>query len=226
MEGIPSQETLHLLFLHWKENSQKEHILLYRGFDVTAILSGNVLDALDSVAVAGLIRFGGGDCSVCQDWITIKIIGFLNDNAAAGTLTVERNNTKLFRHLLHGFNCVVHDISEYGVGLHRCQEGKQGAVNHGAELDSLICTDEILFGQHHIQHVVTGFDPGIINADCVSKLVDFFLVQLVFDAAKDVLEIMAFQTDGVHARFDGFVLGLILLPQLLEDFQLVGLFIL
>ena len=176
------------------------------------MLLGNVLDALDAKAVAGYIRLGGTHGFICRGGLTVKIVGFLNLYALVGALAAQGDNPVFFRQFLNGFNGVVHEVAEDGVGLHRGEEGEQGAVHHGRKLDAMLAAHQIFLGEHHVEHVVSCFYPGIIHGDGALQLGDLLGVQLALNAVKDVLEVVTFHADGIHAGLYRFILRLVLLP--------------
>ena len=144
--------------------------------------------------------------------MTVKIVGFLNLHARIGALAAQGDNPVFFRQLLNGFNGVVHEVSEDGIGLYRGEEGEQGSVHHGGKLDAMLAAHQIFLGEHHVEHVVSCFHPGIIHGNGTLQLSKLLLVQFPLNAVKNVLEVVTLHADGIHARLYGFILRLILLP--------------
>ena len=174
--------------------------------------------------MAGNIRFCGTDGICGGRSAAVKIVGFFDFDASRSALAAERNNAIFRWHLLYRFNGIVHEVAEDGIGLYRGEEGEQGAVHHGGKLDAMLAANQIFLGKHHVQHVISCFHPGIIHGNGALQLGKLLLVQLSFDASKDVLEVVTFHADGIHARLYGFILRLILLPQLLENIHLTIFF--
>ena len=174
--------------------------------------------------MAGNIRLGGTD-GICGGRNTaVKIVGFFDFDAGRSVLATERNNAIFRRHLLYCFNGIVHEVAEDGIGLYRGEEGEQGAVHHGGKLDAMLAAHQIFLGEHHVEHVVSCFHPGIIHGNGTLQLGKLLLVQFPLNAVKNVLEVMTFHADGIHAGLYRFILRLVLLPQLLENIHLAIFF--
>ena len=82
------------------------------------------------------------------------------------------------------------------------------------------------FTQDNIQNFISCLDISIIELNCFLKGGYFVFRELAFNSVEYMSQIMALHIDHIHVGLNGFKLCHVLLPKLLEDHNLLVLFVL
>lgn len=180
------------------------------------------MDAAGAIAMAGSIPFQGFRQGAVQTQVAGKIVGFLDPQLPAVRAADERDDSKFrlrqFAHSLHG---VVHYVAEQRIDLYGCQKVQEASVCHAGKADTVPLAGHGFFAQNHIQHLVAGFDAGIVKLNGGAQRLCLFGGKLTSNFVQDVLQVVALHVDHIHIGLDGLELGLVLAPQLVQHVNLV-----
>ena len=97
---------------------------------------------------------------------------------------------------------MVEQVREQRVQVTRLDGRKAGAIGHAVQADALGLTQQALFGQDDVQHLITGGSVGVVHPGRLLGLVKALRCGLVGLQAAQVgdlnLELMALAVDDLH----------------------------